>query len=65
MVLSNRAKLRRKKIRQERRISKIFNCRICGKYLGANDKHHILCNICWNESHPFETMINRKKSRKW
>lgn len=65
MVLSNKEKLRRRKTRQERKRSRIFKCRICGKTLDINDKHHTMCNKCWNIQHPFEVMINRKKSGKY
>ena len=65
MVLSSKAKLRRRKTRQERRISKIFNCTLCGKPLGVNDLHHTMHNSCWRERHPYEAEINRKKSGKW
>lgn len=65
MVLSNRAKARRKKVRIERKWSNLYYCKRCGNEFGLNDKHHILCNKCWNEEHSFEAMINLKKSGKW
>ena len=55
----------KRKVREERTKSKIYNCENCGKHLGINDIHHKLCNKCWREAHPWETMINRKKSGKW
>ena len=65
MVLSQRAKAKRKKIRIERKWSNLYECKMCGNKLDSSDKHHILCNKCWNKKHPFEAMINRKKSGKY
>jgi len=65
MVLSQRAKARRRKVRIERKWANIYNCKICGKKLNFDDKHHTMCNKCWNEQHPFEAMINRIKVGKY
>ena len=65
MVLSQRAKVRRRKVRIERKRANIYYCKICGENLTLNDKHHTMCNPCWNEEHPFEVMINKIKSGKY
>ena len=65
MVCSKRKLLMKRKVREERSRAKLYNCNSCGKHLGVNDIHHLQCNKCWRESHPWETMINRKKSGKW
>lgn len=65
MVLSQKAKARRRGVRIERKWGNLYYCKKCGNKFGLSDKHHLLCNKCWNEEHPFEAMINRIKTGKY